>query len=144
MSDYVTTPDMRILHVLARECAHVSKLYCYPSGQTIVEWVFKFTGRRMSRRTLWRHLGALQRDGWLGRQRRHKTDLRGELELHSTLYVLTARALRYLRATISDVWKWSTAAAKSLMHIAVTEVAERLARESNSHLQQRQKPPPKR
>ncbi len=144
MTDYVATPDMRILHVLARLCARYETLYCYPSGQTIVEMVWKFTGRRMSRRTLWRHTGALERDGWIGRQRRHETGERGELVLHSTLYVLTRRALTYLRATISFVWDWSTGAAKSLMNIAVTEVAERLARESYSHYQRPRKRPPKR
>ncbi len=144
MTDYVATPDMRILHVLARLCARHKKLYCYPSGQTIVEMVWKFTGRRMSRRTLWRHTGALERDGWIGRTRRHETGERGELVLHSTLYVLTRRALQMLRATMSDVWRWSTGAARSLIHIAVTEVAERLARENNSHYQRPLKRPPKR
>jgi len=144
MNDYVATPDMRILHVLARLCARHEKLYCYPSGQTIVELVWKFTGRRMSRRTLWRHTGAMERDGWLGRTRRHETGDQGQLVCHSTLYVLTRRALKYLRATISNVWNWSTGAAKSLIHIAVTEVAERLARESKSHSNRAARAPPKR
>ncbi len=144
MDDYVDTPDLRILHVLTRLCAYHSKLYCYPNYQTIREMIEKFTGRRISARSLARHLGALERDGWIGRQRRHTTDARGELELHSTLYMLTARACKLARATASTVWQWSTAAAKSLMDIALPLVAESLTRESNSNHQQRRKPPPKR
>lgn len=142
--DYVAKPDFRVLDVLARICTKYGKLYCYPSHRTIAELVFKFTGRSISTRSLCRHLGALERDGWIGRQRRHRTDLSGELELHSTLYLLSKRTVRWCRALASTVWNWSTAAAKSLIDYAVPVLAETLARESNLNHQRRRKPPPKR
>jgi len=97
-NDYVAKPDFRILHVLTRICARHEKLYCYPSAQTIIELVLKFTGRSISLRSLSRHIGALERDGWLRRTRRHKTGLMGELELHSTLYMMTRRTVKWARS----------------------------------------------
>lgn len=142
-ADYVDKPDFRVLDILARLCARFEKLYCYPSHQTLCELVFKFTGRRMSTRTLCRHLGALERDGWLGRQRRHETNMRGALELHSTLYVLTKRSVKWARSVASNVWNWSTGAAKSLLDIALPVVAQTLAREGHSHLRTAAQAPPK-
>ena len=144
MDDYVATPDMRILHVLARLCARFEQLYCYPSHQTIRELAFRFTGRSISARSLCRHLGALERDGWITRRRRHERGRDGNLVLHSTLYVLRKRAIKFARATISSVWNWSTGAAKRLMDIAVPFLAETLAQGDQIYTQRRQKPPPKR
>jgi len=144
MTNYVKTPDLRALHVITRLCAYHSKLYCYPTYETLKELIEKFTGRRVSVRSLARHLGALERDGWLRRQRRHKTGPTGELQLHSTLYMMTKRACSFARATISDVWQWSTGALKSLMDIALPLVAETLDRENKSYDQRPRKRPPKR
>jgi len=143
-NDYVAKPDFRILHILTRICARHEKLYCYPSYQTIRELVMKFTGRSISLRSLSRHMGALQRDGWIGRTRRHKTGLMGELELHSTLYMMTKRTVKWARSVASNVWNWSTAAARSLIDIALPLVAENLTRENNSTTPRAARAPPKR
>jgi hypothetical protein len=132
-NDYVQKPDFRILDMLARICAKHGKLYCYPSHQTIAELVFKFTGRSISTRSLSRHLGALERDGWLARTRRHTTGKAGELELHSTLYLLTKRTVKFCRSLGIKLWNFSLPAAKSLISIALPLLAENLARESQSN-----------
>ncbi len=143
--DYVRTADFRVLDILARLALYKKQLYCYPSLQTIRELVFKFTGRSISERSLCRHLGALERDGWIGRQRRHETNRHtGELVLHSTLYLLTKRTVKWCRSVSSNVWNWSTATAKSLIDMALPVLAETLARENRSNTQRRRKPPPKR
>src|SRR6266581_197249 len=124
MNTYVRTPDMRIVLVLARLCNRYDKLYCYPSNQTVRELVFRFTGRSMSARTFWRHVGALVRDGWIHRLCRH--------------------SLTWLRSLGTNLWAHSASAAKSLIVYAMPELAQTLARESYSHEQRRRKPPPKR
>ncbi len=142
MNDYVQKPDMRILMVLARLCTKFDKLYCYPSMETIAELVFKFTGRAISERTMCRHLGALERDGWLKRQRRHERDINGELQLHSSLYMLTKRTVTWMRSLGTKLWIWSAERVKSLIHIALPLVAETLAQETKSNLHRAAHAPP--
>jgi hypothetical protein len=144
MRDYVATPDMRILHVLMRMCSRSEMLYCWPSQQRILEWVHRFTGRAMSRRTLNRHLGALERDCWLRRQRRHETGELGDLVLHSSLYIMTRRACKWARSTISRLWNWHVPAAKSLIDIAVPLSALTLAQDTYSYTHRAARGPPKR
>lgn len=98
---------MRLLAILTGLCAHVGKLYCFPSQEKILELLRKRYSVDMSRRSLNRHLGALARDFYIQRVRRH-CQTRGatgrRLVLHSTLYKLTGRAMdfcnRYVRAFI--------------------------------------------
>jgi DNA-binding HxlR family transcriptional regulator len=143
MTDYVQKPDFRVLDIIGRLCVKFEKLYCYPNQKTLCELVFKFTGRSISVRSLCRHLGALERDGWIVRQRRHETNTSGELELHSTLYYLTKRAVQWMRSVSSNVWNWSTAAAKSLLHIALPTMAKHLAQEHHSHTHRAARAPPR-
>jgi len=143
MSDYPRNPNALVLLTLAGLCVAHTKLYCYPSQATILELMEKRYGRRMSARSLNRHLGALERDGWLRRQRRHETAQDGSLRLHSTLYLLIRRAVTALRNLTSNVWSWSTGALKSLTHIALPVLAETLTRDGHSYVQQRRKPPPR-
>ncbi len=96
MSDYVATPDIRLVVLLAGLAGRYGKLWCYPSQQTILSILSRHYSFQMSRRTLNRHLGALESQGWIRRIRRHRRGPRGSLELHSTLYVLRRRALRLL------------------------------------------------
>lgn len=143
-ADYVDTADFRILLVLARLCTRHEKLYVYPKLQTIRELVFRFTGRSISERSLCRHLGALERDGWLGRQRRHETNRYGGLTLRSTLYMLTRRTVKWMRSLGTNLWAFSRPAAKSLIRVALPILAETLARESYSHPRSAAQAPPKR
>ena len=100
-NDYVNHPDLRILGVLAGLCGYHRKAYCYPSQETIVRLTQTHSGRAISRRSLNRHLGALELAGWIRRMRRHKRGRSGMLELHSTLYQLTRQALRWLNGAAS-------------------------------------------
>ena len=95
--DYVTTPDLRILSVLAGLAGHNGRLWCFPSQATILDLLARRYARYMSRRTLNRHLGALVVLKYLRRVRRHKTAPDGSLEMHSTVYVMLQRCTRTLR-----------------------------------------------
>lgn len=95
MCDYVATPDFRLVVVLWGLATTHSKLYAYPAQQTLLDLVRRFHGRQLSRRSANRHLGALQRDGWIQRIRRHRYRPGIGLEMHSTLYKFTRRAVRY-------------------------------------------------
>lgn len=94
MTDYALHPDFRLVNLLFGLAARYGKLWCYPCQDKLCDLLTRFHGRAMSRRTLNRHLGGLVRDGWLKRVRRHRRGDTGALELHSTLYVLSRRALR--------------------------------------------------
>lgn len=99
MSSLVQNPDLRLVQTLTGLAAHHGKTYCIPNQQTILHLMKQHTGRHMATRTLNRHLGALERDGWLERVRRHKRGRTGALELHSTLYRLKRRCLAWVAKT---------------------------------------------
>lgn len=87
-------PEFMLVSVISGLSGHHGKNYCYPSQEKILE-LLAYLGRKMSRRTLNRHLNALVRDGWIKRVRRHRTGPSG-MEFHSSLYTLTRRAFRWL------------------------------------------------
>ncbi len=103
MHDYVTAPDFRIVHLLFGLATSFGRLYAYPSQDKLCGLLQWFYGRHMSRRTLNRHVGGLVRDGWISRLRRHRRSSSGELELHSTLYTFTRRAIRAFAALRSGL-----------------------------------------
>jgi hypothetical protein len=88
--------DRSILGVLAGLAAHHGKSSCWPSQEKLAQLVEQRAGRRMSLRTLNRHLAALERDLFIRRIRRHRRARNGSLELHSTCYVLCERGVRAL------------------------------------------------
>ena len=143
-ADYVKTPDLRILDVLSGLCGKEKRLWVKVRYVKIQELLFKFTGRRLSTRSLARHIGALEDQGYLRRQRLHETGWAGELVLRATLYVLRQRSVQRARNLASNVWHWSTAAAKSLMDIAMPILAETLAPGGHIYQKQRRRAPPKR
>jgi len=110
----------------------------------IQELLFKFTGRRLSLRSLARHLGALEDQGYIRRQRLHETGYAGELVLRPTLYILCQRSVQRARNLASNVWHWSTAAAKSLMSLPMPILAETLTPGGPIYTKQRRRAPPKR
>src|SRR5712692_10195468 len=95
-TDYVRHPDIRLVALLAGHAASFKKIYSYPSQETICKLFQRHAGRNMSRRTLNRHLGALETQHWIKRVRRHRRSRSGQLELHSTLYTLARQAIRWL------------------------------------------------
>ncbi len=91
------TPDLRVMSLLlglARQ--KKERAYVYPSQRWIRTQLAQFHSRTMSARTINYHLGALERQGWFKRQRRHTVGPAG-MEFHSTLYVLTRRAFTWLQ-----------------------------------------------
>lgn len=144
-ADYPKTPDMRIMDVLSGLFGkQEARLYGKVRYTKIQELLFKFTGRRLSVRSLARHLGALEEQGYIERKRLHETGWHGELVLRATLYVLKQRAVQRARNLASNVWNWSTAAAKSLMSLPVPLLAETLAPGGPIYTKQRRRAPPKR
>lgn len=131
-TDYVRCADVRILTVLTSLCKHHGKLYCFPSLRTIKAQLKTFTGREISERSLCRHLGALERDGWIKRQRRHTTAADGSLELHSTLYVLKTRTLHWLKNLWTSLWIKSGQVSNPLTALAVPEMADTLTTDDHS------------
>lgn len=102
-NDYVRHPDTRILSLLAGHGASFKKLWTYPNQETICKLFNRIYQRDISRRSLNRHLGALEQQGYLKRVRRHRRSRSGALELHSTLYSLRRRAIRMLALLRSAV-----------------------------------------
>lgn len=98
----VNRPDLQILTALSVCAGHYGKLYCYPSQDKILSWLAR-QGRRMSRRTLNRHMRALERQGWIKRRRRHHNDKVRGFVFRSTLYELTRRSMRWLAGLVAAV-----------------------------------------
>jgi len=97
MTDYVKTPDLRILGVLAGFCGFHGKLWCFPAQRTILATLARRYARTLTRRSLNRHLGALEIQHYIERRRRHRHGPAGRIDMHSTIYVLKARAVQALK-----------------------------------------------
>lgn len=82
----VKRPDFSIAEVLIGLMGWCKKTYVYPSQRKLLFLVEQFTGRAMSRRTLNRHLRALERDGHLRRVRRLAERPADVLHIRTTLY----------------------------------------------------------
>jgi DNA-binding HxlR family transcriptional regulator len=111
--DAVINPDTRICEVLAGLAAHTYKAWCFPTQDKICELLKRFTGRTMSRRTLNRHLAALERDGQLRRQPRHYRDKHKGMVLRSTLYVIAGRFMARIGRIVTASKRWAEARKKS-------------------------------
>lgn len=109
--DTVINPDTRIVEVLAGLAAHTFKTWCFPSQEKLLELLYKFTGRTMSRRTLNRHLAALERDGHISRKRRHIRDKKLGLILRSTLYTIGGRFMARIGRIVEASARWKQARA---------------------------------
>lgn len=92
----VKNPSFALLHQIAAAIAYFRKRYCYPSQEELRQRVARHCGWRVSLRTLNRHLRALEEDGYITRLRRHRHVKGKGMEMHSTLYTLTAKAWRWL------------------------------------------------
>lgn len=90
-SSTVQTADMRIVWALAAIAEKYKRTWAFPTQDKLCSLLFAWYGRKMSRRTINRHLAALEQQGWIRRIRRHRRSADGQLELHSTLYQLSGR-----------------------------------------------------
>ncbi len=122
--EYVEKPDFRILLVIARLCSRFGKTWLHPRQKRICELVEQFTGRKLSPRTLSRHVGALARDGWLKHRLRHYQGDDGEIVCRPSLYVLTTRTLRWLNNLGATLWKKCGSFGKLLNDMGATLLAE--------------------
>lgn len=93
---YVQKPELALVSILGGLSERHGKTYCYPSQDWLCEHLARFAGHHMSRRTLNRHLHALEKFGWIKRLRRHRRQAERGFEFRSTLYILTRRAFRWL------------------------------------------------
>jgi hypothetical protein len=143
-NDYVQKPDMRIVDVLQGLAGINGKGWVKVRYTKILELLWKFHRRRMSARSLARHLGAFEDQGYIVRRRLHETGYRGELVLRPTLYTFARRAWQRLRNLTRIVHHLSTNTAKLLSGIAVPELAETLTASGYIYDRQRRKAPPKR
>lgn len=123
----VIRPDLDVLRALVSYCAEHGKTHCWPSQATLLRRYKRLTGRTICRRTLNRHLAALQRDLYIDRRRRHRMNRKGELELHSTLYTFLARATSWLVAGAEAAAALVAAVMKQTRTPAVKRWAGRLA-----------------
>ena len=120
----VINPDNKICEVLAGLAAHHWKTWCYPSQDKLCELLQRFTGRIMSRRTLNRHLNALERDGQLRRVRRHHHDPRRGMVLRSTLYVICGRFLGRMHRVVAAAKRFAKLPDRSHSGIRVPILAQ--------------------
>ena len=99
--------NMAIVQELSGLATHHGKTWAYPSQQTILERLRKYHHQTISRRTLNRHLGALEAAGWIKRVIRHREDKVTGWVFRSTLYVL-----------LGPVWSMVKRMAKAVAHAA--------------------------
>lgn len=97
-AELVQKPDFSILQQIASLAGHFGKSYCYPSQEEICKRVEAHHGRRISRRTINRHLATLELSGYIQRVRRHCAQPRKGMVFRSTLYMLTKKTHRLLAA----------------------------------------------
>ncbi len=121
---YVDKADFRILLVVARLCSRFGKTWLTPTQKRICELVEQFTGRKLSPRTLSRHVGAFVRDDWLKHRLRHYRDDHGELVCRPSLYVLTRKTIRWLGSLGATLWKKCGSFGKLLNDMGATLLAE--------------------
>lgn len=89
--------NLALVHELAGNAAAHGKTYCYPSQETLLASLKRHHGQDISRRTLNRHLGALEAAGWIKRVCRHQLKQGIGWAFRSTLYILKGPAWSMVR-----------------------------------------------
>ena len=89
--------NLALVHELAGNASAHGKTYCYPSQDTLVAGLRRHHGQAISRRTLNRHLAALEAAGWIKRVCRHQNKQGIGWAFRSTLYVLLGPVWRLVR-----------------------------------------------
>jgi DNA-binding transcriptional ArsR family regulator len=116
--------DVRIATTLLQLAGYHNKHYCHPSQAKLCELLERFTGLRISRRHLCRHLNALQDQGYVHRQRRHHFDKKKGFVMCSTLYRIGARYLQQLRNVTRGVARYRDSLEKTASSIRVPRAAQ--------------------
>ena len=94
LNDYVRKPDLRVLAVIVGLGGYLGRLWFPVSQAKQLQLLRDRYGLKMSRRHLNRQLGALARDGYVRRIRRHKRGPGGRIDMHATVYAIRLRAQR--------------------------------------------------
>lgn len=105
--------ERRILFTLTRLAGHFGKHYSFPSQAKILALLHRWFRVGMSRRTLNRHLSALQLDLYLSRTRRLEYRKHKGMMFRSTLYHVGARYMGELYRHLMDMRKMLEAAGAS-------------------------------
>jgi len=103
MTSTVIVPHRSIIITLLAVAKKYKKGYCYPSQETIMALHRRFSGHKMSRRTLCRHLKTLELQGWIKRTRRHTHHPMHGYIFKSTLYVIRRKAYKWLGLAVKNV-----------------------------------------
>lgn len=82
----VKKPAFEVFLALASLARHFRRHWIVVTQAKLLERMREATGRAMSRRTLNRHLAALERGQVIARQRRHSRHHSGKLRMRATLY----------------------------------------------------------
>jgi len=88
--------EVAIVRTLAGVGLSHQKPYCYPSQATILTLVSQYHGLEISRRTLNRHLKALEVSGYFERVRRHRKGVDGKILFNSTLYKFKGKLFKFM------------------------------------------------
>ena len=102
-NDYVKRPRTELVRLLVELAGHYKKRYCWPSQDKICELFETRHGIHLSRRSLNSQLGALERDGWINRTRRHRIEPGRGMAFRSTLYTFTHKAMRLVLSAVAAV-----------------------------------------
>lgn len=105
--------ERRVLFTLTRLAGHHGKHYSFPSQAKILALLQRWFRVEMSRRTLNRHLLALQLDLYLSRTRRIEYRKNKGMMFRSTLYKVGARHMGELYRHLIDLRKMLASAAAS-------------------------------
>lgn len=128
LGNVVNHPDFRIMQIIAGLSNFYGRNHCIPTQGKILELLRRYTGRVMSRRTLNRHLRALEDSGYVRRIRRHAVDkkqARGWV-MRSTCYIPMWRYACRLRDDARRIAKMLKISMKSESSIRVTKMAQYL------------------
>lgn len=102
--------NIALAQEIAGNATHFGKTWCYPSQQTLLDRLRKHHGQTISRRTLNRHMDALEAAGWIRRQCRHHNDRALGWVFRSTLYVVLGplwRMVKRMMKTVAHAAKWT-------------------------------------
>lgn len=91
-NDAPQKPSFDVFLALASLAAHFGRGWVIVTQAKLLERVSRSTGRQMTRRTLNRHLLALERRQLIKRTSRHRRQRGGKLHLRATLYTFGLRA----------------------------------------------------
>lgn len=96
-NDAPQKPSFDVFLALVNLAAHFNRAWVIVTQEKLLERVKASTGRVMSRRTLNRHLLALERRALINRTSRHRRTRTGKLQLQATLFTFGLKAKLWIK-----------------------------------------------